>query len=75
MDFATELVTGGGNPGTGRNAVKTGDQTKIMLYVVMTLAAGLVLLLTAVIRLRRDREEAISLAEETRGKTAGRRQR
>lgn len=46
-----------------------------MLYVVMTLAAGLVLLLTAVIRLRRDREEAISLAEETRGKTAGRRQR
>ena len=75
MDFATELVTGGGNPGIGRNAVKTGDQTKIMLYVVMTLAAGLVLLLTAVIRLRRDREEAISLAEETRGKTAGRRQR
>ena len=72
MDFAVEQPESG--PG-GRRPVRTGDQTKIMLYVVMTLAAGLVLLLTAVIRLRRDREEAISLAEETRGKTAGRRQR
>lgn len=75
MDFATELVTGGGSPGTGRNAVKTGDQTKIILYVVMTLAAGLVLLLTAVIRLRQDREEAVVRVEETRGKTVGRRRR
>ena len=76
MAFATELVSGSTNPpGTGRNAVKTGDQTKILLYVVLTLAAGLVLLITAVVRLRRDREEAVVRVEETRGKTARRRRR
>lgn len=62
MDFATELVdtTAGGtpsNPGSGRSPVKTGDQTKIMLYIVLTLAAGLVLLFLGIMRLRRDREE------------------
>lgn len=62
MDFATELVdtaaTGRpSNPGSGRSPVKTGDQTKIMLYIVLTLAAGLVLLFLGIMRLRRDGEE------------------
>lgn len=60
MDFATELVQSGTQtPGSGnaRQAVKTGDQTKIMLYILTTLAAGLVLLLVAIIRLRRGHED------------------
>ncbi len=59
MDFATELVQSAAQtPGTNaRQSVKTGDQTKIMLYILMTLGAGLVLLLMALIRLRRERED------------------
>lgn len=63
MDFATELVQSATQvPGNGntREAVKTGDQTKIMLYIFLTLAAGLVLLFMAVIRLRREREDAVT---------------
>ena len=68
MDFATELVdtTTTGNPstpGSGRSPVKTGDQTKIMLYIVLTLAAGLVLLILGIMRLRRDREEEPETAD------------
>ncbi len=68
MDFATELVktTATGTPstpGSGRSPVKTGDQTKIMLYIVLTLAAGLVLLFMGILRLRRDREEEPETAE------------
>lgn len=76
MDFATEIPGGvTDTPGSGRKSVKTGDQTKILLYVVLTLAAGLVLLITAVIRLRRDREEEPVMAEGISGKTARRRRR
>jgi hypothetical protein len=68
MDFATELVEDGratpsptpGRPGSGssnREIVKTGDQTRVMLYVSLMLAAGLVLLLLAAIRMRREQEE------------------
>lgn len=83
MDFATELVdaaAGGGDgsgdgsggngtttPGSGRSPVKTGDQTKIMLYIVLTLAAGLVLLFMGIMRLRRDREEEPVTAEGPKG--------
>ncbi len=68
MDFATELVEDGEStpstaprrPGSGssnREIVKTGDQTIVMLYVSLMLAAGLVLLLLAAIRMRREQEE------------------
>ncbi len=70
MDFATELVTpgtggpGSGNPGGGsgtggnREVIKTGDQSQIMLYVLMMLGAGFALLLIVFLRLRREQEEA-----------------
>lgn len=54
MDFATEVAETGGT----RRPVRTGDQTKILLYVTLTLAAGMTLLIIAVMRLRGDREEA-----------------
>lgn len=71
MDFATELVsgTGTGTPnspggpgggdggGSSRTAVKTGDDTKIMGYLVMMFVSGLVLLTGAVILFRRQQEE------------------
>lgn len=58
MNFATEIVSGSSQtPGNARQSVKTGDQTKIMLYVLLTLGAGLVLLLLAILRLRRERED------------------
>lgn len=76
MDFAVELPGATGNPGSGRESVKTGDQTKILLYVILTLVAGIVLLATAMIRLRRDREEVpAAAAEDTTGKTVRRRRK
>lgn len=71
MDFATELVsgTGTGTPnspggpgggdggGSSRTAVKTGDDTKIMGYLVMMFVSGLVLLTGAVILFHRQQEE------------------
>ncbi len=65
MDFATELVGSGntppGNtPGRNREVIKTGDQSRIMLYMLMMLGAGLVLMLLAVVRMRRDREEELA---------------
>ena len=67
MDFATELVEDEDTPTPtpttrnrniiNREIIKTGDQTKVMLYVSLMLAAGLVLMLLAVIRMRREQEE------------------
>lgn len=74
MDFATELATASSTPGSGRASVKTGDQTQILLYVTLTLAAGIVILIIAVMRFRRDREEAVVMAEDG-SKTARRRRR
>ena len=66
----TELVSGqtaGGDesttPGdpsglrTDRNAVKTGDETKIMRYVVLMFGSGLILLAGGIFLLRRQQEE------------------
>lgn len=79
MDFATELVdTSSGNPstpGNGRSPVKTGDQTKIMLYIILTLGAGLVLLFFGIMKLRRDREEEPETVEGAKSETAGKRRR
>lgn len=61
MDFATELVT----PGTGtsqtgsgssrsREVIKTGDQSQIMMYVLLMLGAGLAMLLIVFLRLRKE---------------------
>ena len=63
MDFATELVqpgsgTPGGSGGRNRDVVKTGDQSQIMLYVLMMLGAGFALLLVVFLRLRREQEDA-----------------
>ena len=77
MDFATELVTpgtgtpGGGSPGgsgTGgnREVIKTGDQSQIMLYVLMMLGAGFALLLIVFLRLRREQDEAVYETEAGR---------
>lgn len=65
MDFATELVDAdtpapnspGSNTVTRREVIKTGDQTRIMLYVSLMLGAGLVLLLLVILRIRREQEE------------------
>lgn len=62
MDFATELAGNGtGNNGNGsgnrREVIKTGDQTQTLLFVLLTLGAGLIFLLAVLMRLRRDSEE------------------
>ena len=60
MDFATELVRpGDADPGSNRNVrnrevIKTGDQSQVMLYMLMMLGAGFVLLLVVFLRLRRE---------------------
>ncbi len=65
MDFATELVSENQTtaPGdsenlrTDRNAVKTGDDTEIMRYLILMFASGLLLLAGGIILLRRQQEE------------------
>lgn len=82
MDFATELAgngTGNGGNGSGnrREVIKTGDQTQMMLFVLLTLGAGLVFLLAVLMRLRRDPEEEEtykgSVSAAVSGAQAGRR--
>ena len=70
MDFATELTDGG----TARRPVRTGDQSRILLFVILTLVSGLLILMTAVMRLRGERENAAAVGE-TRKRTVRRRQR
>lgn len=62
MDFATELVKSGTStqiPGRNREIIKTGDQSQIMLYILLTLGSGLLLLMLAFLRMRREKEEPI----------------
>ncbi len=71
MDFATELVqpgsaapgsgnrSGSGSGGSSREVIKTGDQSQIMLYMLLMLGAGFVLLLLAFLRMRREQEEVV----------------
>ena len=85
MDFATELVEGEGGttpaspspnrPGSSssnREIIKTGDQARVTLYMTLMLAAGMVLLLLAIIRLRRDQEEALETETAADSRIAGR---
>ncbi|MCI8638070.1 MAG: hypothetical protein HFG41_02695 [Coprococcus sp.] len=60
MDFATEAVS----TTTGRTArsVRTGDEANTLLWIVLMLAAGLVILIFALFRFKREREEAASMA-------------
>lgn len=79
MDFAAELAADSSSrdssntPGdssrtrTDRNAVKTGDDTKIVRYLVMMLASGVVLFVGAVLLLRRQKEEEIEETGRRRG--------
>ena len=65
MDFATELVSGGGSTTPGnpeslrpdRNAVKTGDETEIMRYIILMFGSGLLLLIGGMLLLSGRQEE------------------
>lgn len=56
MDFATEAVS----TTTGRTArsVRTGDEANTLLWIVLMLAAGIILLIFALFRFKKEREEA-----------------
>lgn len=71
MQFAAELVEGGAL----RRPVRTGDQTKILLFIILTLVSGLLVLAIGIMRLRRDREEAAAAGSEVRAETVRRRRR
>ncbi|MCI8639878.1 MAG: hypothetical protein HFG41_12280 [Coprococcus sp.] len=72
MDFATELPTSR-TTSLRPKSVRTGDQTNIVLYIVLSLVAGLVFLIVAILRLKRSREE--EYVEAGAGRTAARRRR
>ncbi len=75
MDFATEVAESDGGGG-GRRPVRTGDQSRILLYVILSLAAGMTLLIIAIMRLRGEREEAaVTEAGTRRQRMARRRER
>lgn len=61
----------GNNPGGGE-VVKTGDQTTFMASMAAMLAAGLVIMVVAIVRLRREQADAVvgvgvSWSEDSRG--------
>lgn len=61
----------GNNPGGGE-VVKTGDQTTFMASMAAMLAAGLVIMVVAIVRLRREQADAVvgvgvSRSEDSRG--------
>ncbi len=68
MDFATELVSGGGSTTPGnpeslrpdRNAVKTGDETEIMRYIILMFGSGLLLLIGGLLLLSGRQEEEMA---------------
>lgn len=67
MQFATEVVDGNGT----RRPVRTGDQSRILLFVVLMLVSGLFLLVLAVMRLRRDNEEVVEAVGSTKRRRRG----
>lgn len=65
----------GNNPGGGE-VVKTGDQTTFMASMAAMLAAGLVIMVVAIVRLRREQADAVvgvgvSRSEDSRGMDSG----
>ena len=76
MDFAVELVSSTSQTTSNRpKSVRTGDEANIMLYVILALAAGLVFLLMAILRLRSERRETVSEAEQRTPAPRSRRRR
>lgn len=70
MDFATEAVS----TTTGRTArsVRTGDEANTVMWIILMLAAGIVLLLFALFRLRREKEEPAGAAASAQDRRTGR---
>ena len=68
MDFATELPTSRTTSLRPRS-VRTGDQANIVLYVALSLIAGLVFLIVAILRLKKARQE-VAWKTETERSTA-----
>ena len=83
MDFATELVDADtptaspnnpaspGSSPTNREVIKTGDQSRIMLNVLLMLGSGLVLLLLAAIRMRRESSGNVQAEYPAEGQKEG----
>lgn len=66
MDFATEMV---GGSGLRQGPVKTGDESRILLYVILLFASGLGLLAGGLVMLSRNQKEE----EKVEAVQAGRR--
>lgn len=73
MDFATEVAENTNTPGDttnlspDRDAVKTGDDTEIMRYLLIMLVSGIVLFIGAALLLRRQNEEEAKEIKRRRG--------
>ena len=69
MQFAAEVVQSdtAGTPsqtrGRNREIIKTGDQSQMMLYILLSLGSGLMLLLIALLRMRRENEEVLETGD------------
>lgn len=70
MDFATEAIS----TTTGRTArsVRTGDEANTVMWIMLMLAAGVILLLFAIFRLRREKEEPAGAAASAQDCRTGR---
>ena len=71
MLFRSLVSSGGGTvPGdptglsTDRTAVKTGDDTKIMRYVILLFGSGMILLIGGILMLRSQQEEEAERGEK-----------
>lgn len=57
MNFAVELLSSGSTPLTNHTVIKTGDNNQVLLFSALALAAGLVLVVLFVVRVKRTRKE------------------
>lgn len=57
MNFAVELLSSGSTPLSNHVVIKTGDNNQVLLFSALALAAGLVLVVLFVVRVKRTRKE------------------
>lgn len=66
MDFATELVDTSGRPQS--SAVKTGDESKMLMFVILMFVSGLGLLIGGIIMMTRRQKEEVPVSSVRTGR-------
>ena len=57
MNFAVELLSSGSTPLSNHTVIKTGDNNQVLLFSTLALAAGLILVILFVVRVKKMRKD------------------